>query len=133
MFKNSIFKKWDIIIIISLLLISFLPEIIFGTTLIKKFDETYAEITVDGSFYKKIPLSTHTNIDEFTIDTKNGFNKIIVKDNTISISDANCSDHVCINQGFISKPGQTIVCLPNKIVIEIKGTISDDDDIILSH
>lgn len=133
MLKTNIFKKWDIIIIVFLLLISFLPEIIFGTSLIKNYNQTHAEIIVDGKFYKKIPLSTHSNTDEFTITTNNGFNNIIVKENTISISDANCSDHICINQGFISKPGQTIVCLPNKIVIEIKGTISDDDDIILSH
>ena len=36
-----------------------------------------------------------------------------------------------MNPEYIEKPGQSLVCLPHRVMIEIKGKI--DDDIILSH
>lgn len=127
------FKKWDIIIIIFLIIISFLPEVIFGIFLKKDYNRTYAVVTVNGKFYKNIPLSEHTGESTFTIKENNGYNEILVKDNFIGIKDADCSDSICIDEGFISKPGETIVCLPHKVLIEIKGEYVDEDDIILSH
>ena len=47
---------------------------------------------------------------------------------------ANCNDALCVKQGNISKVGQTIICLPHKLIIEIKGDELDSkDDLILSH
>ena len=48
--------------------------------------------------------------------------------------EADCHDSLCIYQGKISKVGQSLVCLPNKVMVEIKGKIEEnEDDIILSH
>ncbi len=123
-------KKWDIIVIASLILLSFLPQLIFGVILGKHYDETYAEITIDGSLYKKIPLSAHGGTDEFVIDTKNGTNTVRVVDQTIQVMDADCKDQICVRQGAISKPGETIVCLPHKLLIEIKSYTKENQDII---
>ena len=62
-----------------------------------------------------------------------GTNKILIRDNTVKIIDADCKDELCIKQGEISKVSQTLVCLPHELIIEIKGDESNDDDIILSH
>jgi hypothetical protein len=126
------FKKWDIILIVFLVLLSFLPEIILGTMLGKSYNETYAEITVEGKLYKKIILSAHTGEEEFKIQTEDGYNLVIVKDDSIAIVEADCPDKVCIKPGFISKPGESLVCLPHKIMVEVKGNISSDD-IITSY
>lgn len=123
-------KKWDIIVIASLILLSFLPQLIFGVILGKHYDETYAEIMIDGSLYKKIPLSAHGGTDEFVIDTKNGTNTVRVVDQTIQVMDADCKDQICVRQGAISKPGETIVCLPHKLLIEIKSYTKENQDII---
>lgn len=125
-------KKWDIIIIASLVVLSFIPTIIFGVFVGNNYNRTYAEITIEGRFYKKIPLSEHSGVDTIDINTKYGSNHVEIIDNTIAITDATCSDSICINQKFISKPGESIVCLPNKVMIEIKGDINDDD-VIISH
>ena len=54
--------------------------------------------------------------------------------NEIKIVDADCKDELCIKQGSISKVGKTLICLPNELIIEIKGDEYDSsDDLILSH
>ena len=31
----------------------------------------------------------------------------------------NCPDKICVNHAAISKKGETIVCLPHKVVVEV--------------
>lgn len=129
------FKKWDIIIIVILILISFIPEIIFGFVMGYNHDRIYAEITIEGDFYKSIPLSEHSGEEVIKIKKDNHFNKIMIRDSKVLMIDADCPDSLCVNQGKISEVGQSIVCLPNKVMIEIKGNKKEenDDDVILSH
>ncbi|WP_297712971.1 NusG domain II-containing protein [Clostridium sp.] len=127
------FKKLDIVIIIVLIIISFIPEIVFGMVMGYKYDMTYAEITVGGKVYSKIPLSAHKGEEIIDINIDGHENKIMIKDDTIKMIDADCPDSLCIYQGKISRVGQSLVCLPNKVMVEIKGSFVDDDDVILSH
>ncbi len=115
------FKKWDIIIIVLLICLSFIPELIFGVIMGKHYNGTYAEITVDGNSYKKILLSEHSGENQIAVKTKYGYNTIEIKDDSIGIVDADCRDKICIKSGFISRAGQISVCLPHKLMIEIKS------------
>jgi hypothetical protein len=125
------FKKWDIIVIILLILLSFIPQIIFGVILGKQYKGTYAEITVDGKFYKKIPLSEHTGEDELEIKTKYGYNIVRVSGQSIQIIDADCKDKICVKAGIISKPGQNVICLPHKLMVEIKSYDNKENNDII--
>lgn len=44
-----------------------------------------------------------------------------IADKKISIIESDCPDKVCVNTGEISKKGESIVCVPNGIVITIGG------------
>lgn len=125
------FKKLDFVIIAVLMLLSFLPEIILGESVGKGFNNTYAEITVSGKLYKTVPLSENKGEKTIEIKTKEGTNIIKIKDNKIGIIEADCPDKVCMNPDYIEKPGQSLVCLPHKVMIQIKGT--SEDDVILSY
>jgi hypothetical protein len=128
------FKKLDIVIIAVLLIISFIPEIVFGISVGRNYNDTYAEITVNGELYSKIPLSDHKGEEYVDISIDGHKNKILIEDDTIRMIEADCHDSLCIYQGKISKVGQSLVCLPNKVMVEIKGKIEEnEDDIILSH
>jgi hypothetical protein len=127
-------KKLDIVIILFLIVLSFIPQLIFSKTLSADLSTTYANITLAGKFYDNIPLSSFKGEKTFVIKTKYGKNTILIKDDTIQIVDADCKDSLCVNQGIASKVGQSIICLPHKLIIEIKGDEKDSSsDMILSH
>ena len=130
----SALKKLDIIIIVFLLILSFTPHLIFSKMLSKNYSSTYANIKTSGKVYDNIELSSFKGEKTIVISTEHGNNTIFIKDNTIKIIEADCKDSLCIKQGVISKVGETLVCLPNELVIEIKGDESDSsNDLILSH
>lgn len=127
-------KKWDIALIAVLLALSFIPEgifLLFGED--THLDGTKAVIQVDGAMYKEIPLSTHKGTDTFVIETAAGYNTVVVRDGEIGIVEADCPDKICIHEGFISQPGQTAVCLPHKVLIEVRRQNGEDPDIIPAH
>jgi len=128
------FKKWDIILIVLLICLSFIPELIFGVMMGKNYTGTYAEITLDGNPYKKIFLSEHKGSDTIDIKTNYGSNIIEIKDDSIRITESDCRDKICIKSGFISKPGELLVCLPHKLMVEIKSNDDKENiDVIPAH
>lgn len=75
-------------------------------------------VTVDGA--EKAFLSLDAD-DSIRMDTENGYNVITVKDGEVFLTEADCRDQICVEHKKISKVGETIVCLPHKLVVEIVG------------
>lgn len=136
--KRSRLKPWDIPIILLLILLSFLPLVIFGLTRpdpIVKDDGTSAErqkiaiLRVDGVEQKRWVLKQGAESTTYRYEDPDGdYNLLEFKDGAVRIKEANCGDQVCIRQGWIYKDGQTIVCLPHKLVVEIKDQTGGADD-----
>lgn len=127
-------KKLDIVIIILLFILSFTPNIIFSKTISNSNKLVYASIKIDGKLYDNIPLSTNKGEKKLNIKTPTGNNSILIRDNIIKVISADCKDDLCVKQGEIYKVGESIICLPHKLIIEIKGDEKDSSsDMILSH
>lgn len=86
----------------------------------------YVSIQVNGEEIKKIIFDNTIVGKTIPIETDYGYNLIEVGDNEIRVIEASCPDRIDVKQGFISRIGETIVCLPNKMVIEIKGVDTVD-------
>lgn len=56
----------------------------------------------------------------YTIKSNNGENILQISGGKVWLTDADCPDKICVNTGKIQHPGQSIICLPHKVVIEIK-------------
>ena len=83
---------------------------------------TVARVTVDGELVEEINLSAVTAPYTFTVEGPGGFtNTILVEPGRVRVLEAGCPDQVCVNQGYISDGAVPIVCLPNRLVIEITG------------
>lgn len=122
-------KKYDWLIVIGIILIA---GLLFGVNHFKARQQTrdgkelMAEITVKGQLYKEVALTKEEQ--QFTIKTDIGKNTVSIHDNGIEIIESDCHDHICEKMGFIQKPGDIIVCLPNKIFIKIVGNSKGDID-----
>lgn len=53
-----------------------------------------------------------------TIDT--GSNVVVIEDKVVYMKQSNCKNQICVKSDKISKKGESIVCLPNKVIVEIK-------------
>lgn len=88
-------------------------------------------ITVDGKEFGTYPLNEDR---EIVIETKKGYNRVIIKDSKAYMEDADCPDRYCVSQGKIQKEKQTVICLPHKLVVEVASgenstTVEDVDAI----
>lgn len=87
-----------------------------------------AVVTVDGVEYGRYPLSEdHTE----TIRFEDGsYNRFEILDGYVSMPEASCPDQICVHHNKISRNKETIVCLPDKVVITIKNGEDSGIDVL---
>ena len=76
-------------------------------------------ISVDGKFYGEMSLSDDGEMKLPGCVVK-------VKDGKVFVEESTCPDKVCERTGKISKSGESIICVPNRISIEITGESATD-------
>lgn len=120
---QKLFKKSDLIIIGGLIVLSLIGAAFYFFASGKKAAK--AEILVDAKLVQTVDLSKNQTFTVTGVD--GGTNLVVVSDGKIAVTDADCPDKICVNTGAISKPGQTIVCMPHRVVVQIKGNSTDED------
>ncbi|MBQ6848984.1 MAG: NusG domain II-containing protein [Clostridia bacterium] len=80
-------------------------------------------VTVDGHLYGTYPLSEDTTVD---IRTAYGYNRLVIRDGQAKMEDADCPDGICAAHVAISRMGQSIVCLPHKVVVTVAAAVTAD-------
>lgn len=103
-------KKGDFIVIVSVLLIAVTFAILFW------FSGTAGK-TVVISQNNRIVYKAALNTDK-TVDL--GTNTVSIEGGSVRVTQADCENQICVNHKSISKKGESIVCLPNKVIVEIK-------------
>lgn len=78
-----------------------------------------AVVTIDGEEYGSYPLDTDQEIPIYIDGVQT--NILIISDGAADMTEADCPDQICVNHASISKEHETIVCLPNKVVVEIES------------
>ncbi|GFZ32397.1 hypothetical protein CSC2_29230 [Clostridium zeae] len=121
-------KKWDVIIIVALIIISFIPEGVMFVKNINKHDSLYVEVYSQGKLFKKLPLEKKSEKVSFTVKNEVGENIVEITDGQVKITDADCYDKICVKAHAISKPGESIICLPHKVVVRVIGEGEQETD-----
>ena len=81
------------------------------------------QVRVAGAVTAGYPLDVDAS---YTITGVNGgTNLLVIEDGAARIEEASCPDGVCVHTGRIRRNGQSIVCLPNQVVVEI---VSDTEN-----
>lgn len=86
-------------------------------TYLGRQDSTQVSVRVDGTCVKTFSLEDTVT---YTITGEGGTNELHIEDGTVWLSEADCPDQICVNTGKIKYAGQSIICLPHKVVVEIK-------------
>ncbi|MGX6961674.1 NusG domain II-containing protein [Vagococcus xieshaowenii] len=131
------YRYMDGIIIGLLIILSFVPMVVFAyTTNDKDYTDgqTEAIITINGKEVDRFTLSKDTPHQEKTYHpTDKQYNIIEVDGTRIRVREDNSPDQIAVKTGWIEKPGQVSICLPHKLMIEIKGVINEEDEMIISY
>ena len=94
----------------------------------QQYQNKTARIYQNGELIKEINLDKITEPIEFNITNDNEhINTVRAENGRICMISADCPDKICVNQGWIDNGVIPIVCLPNKVTVEIIGTTDDVD------
>ena len=119
-------KKQNVIFIIILLIASFtmLFFIIMGKQT-QKGDKVL--IYVNGTMVQEGSLEVEA---EIVIHGNPGDNVLVIRDRKAYMKEASCENHVCIQQGEVSRNGETIICMPNQIIVEVSAEKQEIDAVV---
>lgn len=85
-------------------------------------------VTVDGSVYGIYALGEEQEIP--IVQDGVTTNVLTIRDGKADMTEADCPDKLCVHQKAISKNHEMIVCLPNKVVVEVTGSEDNGFDSI---
>ncbi|MBO5667086.1 MAG: NusG domain II-containing protein [Firmicutes bacterium] len=106
-------NKRDLILVGGILIVALIA---FVFVQMNQDGGAYVLIRVDGVETEQYSLS-----DEGTYPLNGGTNILHIEGGEAWLTEADCPDHLCVKQGKISKTGQVITCLPNKLTVTVYG------------
>lgn len=109
-------KKNDLILVGIILIIAIGALIYINAT---KESGDRVIVTVDGKFYQEYPLDKDGTYEIMGVG--NSTNTLVIEDGHADVIDASCPDKLCVHQKNAEYNGESIICLPNKVVVEIKS------------
>ena len=120
--SRKTFKPSDIIIVLAAAVVLALALILRNAS---SENGSNAAVFHNGDRIALLPLTKDGvyPFDEYGVTVE-------VRSGKVRISESDCHDKICEKTGFISSPLQTIVCLPNKLVVRVVSEASPDVDII---
>jgi hypothetical protein len=103
----------DVILIVSLLLISLTAVIIL--TLTRK-DGSYVRIDLDGR-----TVAEYSLWEDGEYSLADGSNVLVIEEGEAYMKSADCPDRTCVKKGRVRYVGESIVCLPNRLSVTVVG------------
>ena len=132
-------RKADIILFIALVAVGLAASAILTMSHADAGSGAKVIIESGGSLYARYPLSEDRvvvvpapkqgRVDAPSADSDapaseqyDYYNVVEIRDGKVSVTEASCKNQVCVRHGSISKAGESIVCLPNRLVVSIENS-----------
>lgn len=119
--KISKKTKNDIILVAVILLIAAAGLLTVNLT---RQEGSMVVVKIDGNETERYSLYEDRTVEIITGENDEFSNTLVIEDGKAYISQADCPDKICQEYRAVSYSGETIVCLPHKIVIEITADSS---------
>jgi hypothetical protein len=117
----------DVLFIAVLLLIVVLAGVAF---FFLRGEGDSVTVSVDGKHYGTYPLRTDLTLSIRTGEEGDQENLLVIRDGKALVESATCPDGICAAHKPISREGESIVCLPHRVVITVHTTDGEEPDII---
>ena len=101
-----------ILVLLAVILISFLV-----VRLQRQKDAFTVDVSVNGTTVATYRLDEE--IDTWIDGYQGGQNHLVIQDGCARIEEADCPDKLCVKQGTVSESGESLVCLPNRVVVAV--------------
>ena len=123
--------KWDLLVVAFVAAAALASTAIFWLGSTQQQGSLTAVVSVDGEEVERIAVSG-TELEE-RIYQENGYTlHVTAGKGAVQVTESDCPTQDCVRTGVISRPGQSIVCLPARIVITLEGTAASSDvDLVL--
>ena len=122
--RTEYFKRGDIVIYLLLVFLFF--QLALNILQFPEVKAEKAEIYVDGRLEYVYPLQEEQKL--FFVDTPIGGVNVEIKDKKIRVTTSNSPLKLCVKQGWIDGVGESIIGVPDRLLIQIVGVISEDDE-----
>lgn len=111
--------RFDLFIIIGFLILSGL-----GIFFMPKKQGSKVVVKVDGQVLYTKSFSNETI--EKKIETTYGYNLLEIGHDYVQVLSASCPNKLDVKQGKISRVGESIICLPNHLLVTIEGEVDEN-------
>lgn len=113
-------KKKDYIFLIAVLVLGGILWFIFRPA--DTGEQATVRITVDGQIYGEYALDENQEI------AIGNTNVCVIEDGSVYMKSADCPDQICVKTKPIHTRSGSIICLPNKVSVEIVGSTGDNNE-----
>ena len=117
-------KKADFIVIAVVL--SVVGVLVFFLYFVNADSGRYVQVEVNGEVVETLELKENF---EKQYDFDGNTNTLVISNGKASVTQANCRDGICVNHKAINKAGESIICLPHKLVVTILDSNDNDSEI----
>ena len=118
--KKALRKK-DIVLIIIILVVAAGAFLLHQV--LKDSGSGSAVVKVDGKIEGTYPLN-----EDREITINNGSNILQIRNGKAKMTEADCPDQLCVHQKAVSASGENIICLPNRVIVEVESNINSELD-----
>lgn len=78
----------------------------------------YVSVQAEGTQIMELTLSENRRL---TLGSGEHTNLLVIENGTAQVVEASCPDQVCVRQGAIQYAGESIVCLPHRLVVTVES------------
>ncbi len=111
-------RRNDIILVCVLLAAAFLGGVYLFVA--RPMGDT-VKVTVAGEIFGEYPLWEDITKDIYSGEDGSGHNRLVIKDGKAFVETATCPDGICSSHRPICRDGESIICLPHKVVISVSS------------
>lgn len=118
--KKTLSRK-DIVLMIIIIIVAAAAFLLHNV--LKDSSAGTAVIKVNGKIEGTYPLN-----EDQEIKINDGSNILRIRNGKAKMIEADCPDQLCVHQKAVSASGESIICLPNRVIVEVESKVNSELD-----